>query len=244
MGIWPFKAKVQSIKQGGMLAGATDWHSHILPGVDDGFKEMEDSLKAIAEMEKLGVKHLWLTPHVMEDCPNETKNLRKRFEELKLTYDGNVTLHLASENMLDSLFEDRLEANDFLPLGENGTHLLVETSYYNPPMNMTGLLEEIKRKGYHPVLAHPERYQYMDDKDYTRLKELGVLFQANYFSLVGGYGSTAQKKLEWLLKKGMIDLMGSDLHRYKVLVNLVEKSPRNKKHLEAMKEVGSKSHYL
>lgn len=244
MNIWPFKAKVPTIREGRMLEGTTDWHSHILPGVDDGFKEMEDSLKAISELDKLGVKHLWLTPHVMEDCPNETKVLRKRFEELKLSYDGNVTLHLASENMLDALFEDRLETNDFLPLGVNGTHLLVETSYYNPPMNMTGILEHVKSKGYHPVLAHPERYQYMDEKDYERLREMGVLFQANYFSLVGAYGSTAQKKLEWLLKKGMIDLMGSDLHRLRVLMSLTEKSPRGRKHLEGMKAVGTRSHYL
>lgn len=227
-----------------MLAGATDWHSHILPGVDDGIKEMGDSLKAIAEMEKLGVKHLWLTPHVMEDCPNETQALRKKFEELKLEYSGNVKLHLASENMLDSLFEERLEVNDFLPLGEKGSHLLVETSYYNPPMNMIGLLEKIKGKGYFPVLAHPERYQYMDEQDYQRLKEMGVLFQANYFSLIGAYGHTAQKKLEWLLKNGMIDLMGSDLHRLGALMRLVEGSPRKRKHLEAMKAVGAKNHYL
>lgn len=244
MNLWPFNKKVPSLKESGMLAGATDWHSHILPGVDDGFKTMEDSLKALRELESLGVKHLWLTPHVMEDTPNETKKLRQRFEELKLAYDGNLTLHLGSENMLDNLFEDRLDANDFLPLGEGGTHLLVETSYYNPPMNMMGILEQIKRKGYYPVLAHPERYQYMDEKDYKRLKEEGILFQANYFSLVGAYGSTAQKKLEWLLKQDMIDLMGSDLHRYKVLVNVMGQSPRHKSHLEALKKVGAKSHYL
>lgn len=227
-----------------MLVGTTDWHSHILPGVDDGFKDMTDSLKALALMEKLGVKHLWLTPHVMEDCPNETKALRHRFEELKLAYSGGIKLHLASENMLDNLFEDRLEANDFLPLGENANHLLVETSYYNPPMNMTGLLEQIKHKGYYPVLAHPERYQYMDDKDYLRLKEMGILFQANYFSLVGAYGNTARKKLEWMLKKGLVDMMGSDLHRYHVLANLIEKAPTKQHHLDAMKTVGTRSHRL
>lgn len=244
MNIWPFKTKVETIRESGMLRGITDWHSHILPGVDDGFKEMGDSLKALAEMERLGVRHLWLTPHVMEDCPNETKALRRRFEELKLAYDGNVKLHLASENMLDTLFEDRLAANDLLPLGDNGTHLLVETSYYNPPMNMTGIIEQIKHRGYHPVLAHPERYQYMDEKDYERLKEMGVLFQANYFSLIGGYGNTAQKKLEWMLKKDYVDFIGSDLHNLRALLNLVDRSPRKKSHLEAMRSVGSKNHYL
>lgn len=242
--MWPFSKKAQTIREGEMLAGSTDWHSHILPGVDDGFKEMEDSLKALNLMETLGVKNVWLTPHVMEDTPNETAALRRRFEELKLEYDGNLSLHLASENMIDTLFEERLEANDFLPLGENGTHLLMETSYYNPPMNMIGVLEQVKSKGYYPVLAHPERYQYMDEKDYRRLKDMGILFQANYFSLIGAYGNTAQKKLIWLLKHGMIDLMGSDLHRLKVIEALVDKAPQKQSHLEAMKQVGAKNHLL
>ena len=242
--MWPFQSKVKSLRDSGLLNGVTDWHSHILPGVDDGIKTMEDSLKALAAMEKLGVKDLWLTPHIMEDCPNETKDLRKRFEELNLAYNGKMRLHLAAENMLDNLFEDRLEGNDLLPLGETGNHLLVETSYFNPPMNMTRMLEQVMAKGYCPVLAHPERYRYMDEIDYERLKEMGVLFQANYFSLVGGYGNTARKKLEWLLKKNMVDLMGSDLHRNQVLEHLIEKSPQKNKHLTAMMAVGAKHHHL
>lgn len=239
MGIWPFGGKVKSLRDSGFLNGATDWHSHILPGVDDGIKTMEDSLKALDMMEKLGVKTLWLTPHVMEDVPNETAFLRERFEELKNEYKGSIKLHLAAENMLDYLFEDRLAAGDVLPIGEEGRHLLVETSYFNPPMNLRRLLEDIKRKGYFPVLAHPERYRYMELDDYQELKDAGVVFQANYFSLVGGYGNTAQKKLEWLLKNGMIDLVGSDLHRPRVLEALIEKSPRKSSHIELLKGVTS-----
>lgn len=244
MSLWPFGKKVESIRESEILSGFTDWHSHILPGVDDGFTSTEESLKALALMEELGVSHLWLTPHIMEDTPNETAFLRERFEEFKEAYQGPITLHLASENMLDSLFEDRLEAGDFLPIGEKEQHLLVETSYYNPPMNMTDLLEQVKSKGYYPVLAHPERYRYMDERDYERLKDMGVLFQANLFSLLGAYGETAQRKLEWLLKKGMVDMTGSDLHRFPVLANLVEASPKKKAHLEAMKEVVAKSKTL
>lgn len=244
MGIWPFGSKADTIRKSGLLDGSTDWHSHILPGVDDGVKTMEESLEILAIMEQLGVKRLWFTPHVMEDYPNETKDLRKRYEELKLAYSGNIELFLASENMLDSLFEERLDKNDFLTLGETGNHLLVETSYYNPPMNMVGMLERLKKAGYYPVLAHPERYQYMDEKDYKRLKDMDILFQANYFSLIGAYGNTAQKKLEWMLKKGMIDMMGSDLHRISAIQNLVERSPRKNTFLDSMKEVKAKNNKL
>lgn len=241
MGLWPFGSKNQTIKDSGMLVGATDWHSHILPGVDDGFKSMEDSLAAIDELEKLGVRHLWLTPHVMEDYPNETAHLRQRFEELKGEYKGGVELHLASENMLDGMFEERLAEKDFLPIGDEGTHLLVETSYFNPPMNMDEMLISVKSAGYHPVLAHPERYRYMTEKDYKRLKDDGVLFQANYLSLIGAYGNTARKKLDWLLKKGYIDMMGSDLHRLSVIQNAVNHKPESASSLKLMTEVGAKS---
>lgn len=244
MGIWPFSNKTESLEEAKFFQGITDWHSHILPGVDDGFKNIEDSLKALHIMESLGVKNLWLTPHIMEDYPNETADLRKRYEELKLAYEGSINLFLASENMLDVLFEERLEKKDFLPLGENGNHLLVETSYYNPPMNMKPLLEKVKSLGYYPVLAHPERYQYMSEKDYEELKEMGILFQANFFSILGAYGNTARKKLEWMLKKGMIDIMGSDLHRHTVLEALKGKNPQNKKAFDLLKEVGRRGHRL
>lgn len=244
MGIWPFKNKVSTIEDSGLLKGLTDWHSHILPGVDDGFKEMEDSLAALKQLERLGVKTLWLTPHIMEDYPNETKELRKKFEELKKEYNGCIDLNLAAEHMLDSLFEERLENNDLLPLGKSGKFILVETSYFNPPMNMVGLLEQIQHKGYFPVLAHPERYVYMDEKDYQRLRDINVSYQANYFSLIGAYGETARKKLEWMLKKDMIDVMGSDIHRLSVLEKLIKKSPKSAKSLELLKEVSQKNHAL
>lgn len=242
--MWPFTAKPSSLREADVLRGITDWHSHILPGVDDGFNEMEDSLKALADLERLGVKEVWLTPHVMEDYPNEPVDLERRFEELKLAYSGNIKLHLGSENMLDALFEERLEKKDFLPMGERGSYLLVETSYFNPPMNLNGLIEKIKAKGYHPILAHPERYRYMNEKDYQRLREQGVLFQANIFSLVGAYGSTAQSKLEWLLKKDMVDFLGSDLHRHQALLRLIEKGPRKKWLNDALTRVGRKYHQL
>ncbi|MDE5976466.1 MAG: capsular biosynthesis protein [Muribaculaceae bacterium] len=210
--MWPFK-KTTTIRQSGILNGITDWHSHILPGVDDGVKTMDESLKILSLFDELGVKKLWLTPHIMEDYPNETADLKQKFEELRKNWSGNVELHLAAENMLDNLFEERLENNDLLPIGEEGNHLLIETSYYTPPYGMDDMIEAIFSKGYFPILAHPERYRYMEDTDYRKLKERGVKMQLNYLSLAGGYGEHAKKKAEWLVSKGMIDYSGSDIHR-------------------------------
>jgi tyrosine-protein phosphatase YwqE len=154
--------------------GATDCHSHILPGVDDGVSDMETSLKILAAYEKLQIREVWCTPHVMEDIPNTTEGLKARFAELQAAYKGPVKLNLAAEYMMDGLFLDRLEQDDLLTHGHEGNALLVETSYYTPPMDLKGILESIKRKGYYPILAHPERYLYMKMTDYEPFKKDGV----------------------------------------------------------------------
>ena len=238
--MWPFN-KVESLKDSGMFEGFTDWHSHILPGVDDGVKDMQTSLEILSRYEQLGVTKVWLTPHVMEDCPNGTAELRNRFNELRKAWSGKVEIALAAENMLDSLFEERLEHKDLLPIGNDGRHLLVETSYFTPPMDMDRMLDDIMKAGYFPVLAHPERYRYMEIRDYTKLKDRGVLLQANFVSAVGGYGETARRKAEWLLEQGMYDLMGSDLHRLPFIEQSMGQSPRKKRHLNRLVELSRKT---
>ena len=195
-----------------LLSGFTDYHSHILFGVDDGVKTLEVSLQVLQRYEEIGIAEVWCTPHIMEDLPNTTEGLRARFAELQAAYHGPVKLHLAAEYMMDQFFEERLQQKDLLPLGPEGNRLLVETSYFNPPMRMHDILQQIKTQGYFPVLAHPERYVYMDKDDYLTLKSRGILFQLNLASLAGAYGPDAQKKARWLLKKDFYNLAGSDLH--------------------------------
>ena len=216
--MWPFRKK-HTLEDSGYFLAFTDWHCHILPGVDDGVQSMDESLQILAEYERLGVKEVWLTPHIMEDIPNTTEKLRERFIELRTAYQGSVALHLASENMLDNLFEERLEKNDLLPIGKDGKHLLVETSYFNPPMGLNNILLRIKAKGYYPVLAHPERYLYMSENDYLRLKSMNIQFQLNLFSLFGLYGKEVQKRAKTLQKQEMYNYIGTDLHRIITLQN-------------------------
>ena len=197
----------------GTLNGFVDWHCHILPGVDDGLPTMEDALSVLAEYERRGIAQVWLTPHIMEDIPNTTAGLRARFAELQAAYKGGVQLHLAAENMLDRLFVERFTARDLLTIGPGGDHLLVETSYFNPPMDLHGMLERIMSAGYRPILAHPERYIYMGEKDYMQLHGMGVEFQLNLPSLAGMYGPEARKKARRLGKLGLYAYSGTDLHR-------------------------------
>lgn len=217
----------------------TDWHSHILPGVDDGIRTMEDSLAVLRQYDEWGIAEVWLTPHMMEDYPNTPQHVKEVFAKLQQAWKGNVKLHLATEHMMDALFEERLEAGNVLPIGKEGEYLLVETSYFNPPMNMDQILRNVQKAGYFPLLAHPERYRYMGDKDYARLRDMDVRFQVNFNSLVGGYGETARHKAEMLLKKGWVEVVGSDVHRLASLQTLAAKNPSKKSVLEALMEVAS-----
>lgn len=200
------------VRESGLLEDFCDFHSHLLPGVDDGVEETEETLLILSEWESAGVRDVWLTPHIMEDIPNERSELTKKFETLRIVYEGGIKLRLAAEHMLDGLFLRRLEADNVMPIGMDGTQLLVETSYYIPPMNMEAIIDSIRKNGYDPLLAHPERYQYMEKNDYKRWKEKGLLLQLNLPSLVGAYGPEVMHKAEWLLREGMYDYCGSDTH--------------------------------
>lgn len=229
--MWFWKKK-RTIAESGILSGITDYHSHILPGVDDGVENMEETLRILAAYEEIGIKELWLTPHIMEDIPNTPEKLQARFAELRGAYKGNIVLHLAAEYMIDNNLHKLLNnsncpsfqrgtsnaesieegVSNLLPIGTKGNHLLVETSYFSSPIRLHETLKQIKAIGYYPILAHPERYMYMETDDYLELKEEDVKFQLNILSLGGYYGNTAKKKAERMLKKGFYDIAGSDLH--------------------------------
>lgn len=218
-------------KVSSLLTNFTDHHSHILPGVDDGVKKMETSLKVLERYEQLGIVEVWCTPHVMEDIPNTTAGLQARFAELCEAYQGPIKLHLAAEYMMDELFEERLEQGDLLKLGDEGNQVLVETSYFTPPMDMDAILRRIKQNGIYPMLAHPERYVYMNKERYKELKNNGIRFQLNLSSVAGAYGSEAKDKALWLLKQNFYNIAGSDLHSSRNIDYWSTRAPRALKQL-------------
>ena len=205
----------RSLLESGLLKGAVDQHSHILYGLDDGVKTQADSLAILRFLEEQGVSEVWFTPHVMEDVPNTTEGIRARFEELESVYRGGLRFHLAAEYMIDTLFEERLAARDLLTHG-NDT-VLVETSAVAPPINLWEVLETMRKAGYRPLIAHPERYRYMDKADYKRLHDMGCVLQMNLPSIVGFYGESARERALDLLDKGWYSMVGSDCHRYRAI---------------------------
>lgn len=233
MGLFSHK---YSISEKRLLEGATDHHSHILFGVDDGVSNPDDSLAILETLEGQGLRSLWLTPHTMEDVPNTTEGLRARFEELKAMYHGPIELHLASEYMMDELFEKHLADKDFLFHREEGS-VLMETSTWSGPYNFWDMIDRTMRSGFRPVLAHPERYEYMGEKEYSRLHGMGVRLQLNYPSLLGYYGEHVRDKAAMILRKGWYDMAGSDCHRHRSIRHQLEAKVLKKDMLEPLRTI-------
>jgi tyrosine-protein phosphatase YwqE len=216
-----FFEKHIKLSDSGLLRDFIDWHCHLLPGIDDGIATLEDTLRALQHYESQGIREVWFTPHVMEDIPNDPNTLQEAFERVRRAYKGPLVLHVAAEYMLDNLFERQLRQHAVLPLGD-ASHLLVETSYFNPPMDLQGTLSRIQSAGYHPVLAHPERYVYMTERDYRSLHDRRILFQVNLYSLLGMYGQTARRKARWLVDQGLVDRLGTDTHRVEQFLSALD----------------------
>ncbi len=223
--------------------GMTDWHSHVLPGVDDGATTLDDSLAILKGYEELGIDEVWLTPHIMEDMPNSVEKLRRAFLELETAFQGKIKLHLAAENMIDTLFAKRLASGELLPIGPGGKTLLVETSYFNPPMGFVKTIEGIKSNGYTPLVAHPERYAYVESFDeYESWKDMGCAFQLNLLSLGGYYGVRAEKISRLMLKKEMYDYVGTDIHK-PVQLEAMKKLRLPKELVEGIERLFEKNKY-
>ncbi len=194
----------------------TDIHSHLIPGIDDGVKEMDEAIDMIKRYMALGYTKLITTPHIMSHrYPNTSAILRQGLFALKQEVRSrglNIEIEVASEYYLDETVMHLVEKGDILTFGKN--YMLFEMSYVQPLHYLEDMLFEIKVAGYTPVLAHPERYMYMHDDftKYERLKALGVLFQVNIPSLGGYYSKPVQKAAEKIAKAGFIDFIGSDAH--------------------------------
>ncbi len=193
------------------LRDFTDCHTHILPGVDDGAKSMAESLKILSWHEQMGTKKIIFTPHIMERYPlNNYEYLTQEFLKFKGLYTGAIELHLGAEYMIDSQFEKHLAGGKLLTIKDN--YMLAEMSFISPPMHLIESLQRTMSIGYFVVLAHPERYLFFEDKDYRRLKDMGVLFQLNIPSLLGWYGKSVKQQALKLLDSSMYDTLGSDIH--------------------------------
>ncbi|MFZ9755736.1 MAG: tyrosine-protein phosphatase [Bacteroidia bacterium] len=203
-----------------------DFHNHILPGIDDGAADLQQSLMLVQGLQDLGFDRIHASPHIIADThpnnPDTIEAARLRLASALQESGKNLSIHAAAEYMLDDVFLRNLkDKQPLLRLG--GDRVLVEFSYIQKPDHVEAYSFEMQIQGYEPVLAHPERYVYYhrDFDYYDHLKALGFEFQLNLLSLTPYYGRDVQKTAERLLKGGFYDFASTDLH--------------HERHLEALK---------
>lgn len=199
----------------------TDIHNHLLYGIDDGSKSIEESISILKKMYDFGYRNIIFTPHYIKDSRYNSpaknnfeilKTIKRKLKEL----DINLNLYLGNEIFMDDDIFELLKEGEIYSL--NGTsYLLIELPMSGEYPNYIEVFKDLIDKGCHVVLAHPERYLSFQ-KDYSKvdeLQEIGVFFQSNIDSLVGKYGPLADKMLRWLLKEKKISFLATDIHHEK-----------------------------
>ena len=209
-----------------------DIHSHLLPGLDDGVKSIDETVYILKVLQKIGYKKIITTPHVMSDhYPNTEEGIVSKLEEtidLLSEHKINIKLEAAAEYYLDENLLDKLsKKKKLLTFGKD--YLLFETSFYNKPAFLEEAVFIMNTQGYQPILAHPERYSYLqsDQKLLEKLKNMNLLFQMNILSLTGFYSNEVKKFVVKLLKENLIDFVGTDCHNVLQAKDIYKKTNAN-----------------
>ena len=189
-------------------------HSHLVPKVDDGSDSIATSLTMLRGLIDLGYKKVITTPHIRPDYfPNTKQTILAGFDKLKNAVQAekiDIELECAAEYFVDYEFRQAIETEELLTF--SGNHLLIEISTYSPPPNLYDSIFQMKIKGYQPIMAHPERYGYYQLHEFSKMKDFGCILQVNTMSLTGHYGKQTKELALKLLKAGLVDLLGTDMH--------------------------------
>ncbi|MEK6782567.1 MAG: CpsB/CapC family capsule biosynthesis tyrosine phosphatase [Bacteroidota bacterium] len=210
-----------------------DIHSHLLPDMDDGVKTFEESWQIIQRFEDLGYRKLITTPHIMNDFyRNTTVGIQTKKDQL-ISFlnekNSSIQIEAAAEYYLDESLIQSIDNNEKLMTFGQERYVLFETNFLTEPYQLNDFIFKITTQRYKPVLAHPERYEYLN-KNFTKMEDLrnrGVVFQLNILSLIGFYSVPIQKMAEGMIDKGWIDFIGSDCHNEQYSI-LIEKAQRTK----------------
>lgn len=200
--------------------GFVDIHSHILPGIDDGAKNIEESLKLISEMKKLGTSEIIATPHTYPGLyDNQTSDIYDSYKKLKNEKITDIKIKYASEYFLGKYLIQLAEKKSLLSIGKK--HVLVEMSMHQETLNLHDIIYNLLTNGYTPILAHPERYMFYHDNidKLLKLKKIGCKFQLNLLSTVGYYGRNISNSADIMLKKDLFSFVGSDVHNMSHIIS-------------------------
>lgn len=194
----------------------TDIHSHLIPGIDDGAKTLEDSIRYIEQLQKLGFRNIVTTPHIKwGHFQNTRETISWGLNQLNKALEAkgiDISVRAAAEYYIDDFFLQLLQEEPLLVIRDN--QVLVELSFYAEPFRVFDIFFKIQTAGYQPVLAHPERYAYYHDRKdvFRKLKDMGVMLQLNLLAQIGHYGRQVQTVSNWLIEEHLYDYCGTDMH--------------------------------
>ena len=214
-----------------------DFHSHIIPQVDDGSKNLKQTDELLNEASEAGFDKIIFTPHYIKEY------YKSKVEYNKLWVEGikqliekenlNLQVYLGNESYLSDDIVDLLK-NDEITTINNSKYLLMEMPLNAKPINMFNVVYNLKENGIVPIIAHPERYVFVQQDPFIiyQLIKNGCLAQSNYGSFLGNYGEKAKVLVKKLLENNMVHFLGSDVHRpntaytrineaKKIIVNIV-----------------------
>lgn len=196
-----------------------DLHSHILMGIDDGSKDINESIKILRQAQEKNITDIMLTPHYINNSIYNADNQKKKSLLLKLKEELkkeniNINLYLGNEVYIDEDIVNLIKEKKISTLNDT-RYVLIELPMREELKNDKEIIFNLITNNYIPVIAHPERYTYIQDdpNKIDKYIELGALFQGNYLSLYGNYGKSAQKTLKKLIKTNKITFLGSDIHK-------------------------------
>ena len=202
----------------------TDMHSHLIPGIDDGAQDMDQTIAMLAKFQSLGYKKVVTTPHIMTDSfPNDRNTILSGLEDVRNEIKKvgiPIEIEAAAEYYFDETLMPKIKNKELLTFGDN--YVLVEFAFHSPPQYIDKLFFELKTHGYRPVIAHFERYLYYigNVEKAEEWRTAGINIQINLNSLFGQYGPDVKKHAEKLIDAGQFDFVGTDCHRIEHLMIL------------------------
>ena len=198
----------------------TDWpvdmHSHLIPGVDDGSKSPEESVKILQTLRQLGMKKWITTPHIFYEYYRNNDSTIKSGHDQLLLYFKNLLEEFDIRYSAEYYFDEHLHTSvleqKVLTFGDR--FLLFETNMYSEPLDLDDFIFKAGLNGYRLVMAHPERYHYLTG-NFKRIEELrdkGVYMQVNMLSYLGYYSNDSRRMAREMTDLGLVDFLGSDCH--------------------------------
>lgn len=195
-----------------------DFHSHILPNIDDGSRSIEETFNLIKEAKNVGFDAIVSTSHYMENyyetnVPEREVWINAIYENLQVK-NMDIRLYLGNEIYLSENIIKLLEEGKASTINDT-SYVLFEMPLNAEPLNLYDIVYEMMQYKLVPILAHPERYSFVQ-KDPELIYDLiqkGVLMQANYGSIIGQYGEKAKIIVKKFFKNNMIHFLGTDVHR-------------------------------